>query len=475
MTNGSWTMWKKIGMAVVLIVVVLVLAAPAAVGWYIMRQQDSFLQRIAASSVLQVQSNQFSLGWLHSQSSVRLAADKPSCRHATCPSLAVDSTIYHGPVPFTPPGLVKAGLAPAWAVVDTHIEPASLLPELTFSPALPSMQGVLQVALNGQASAQLQLPAIRSTVTSQGRQGWLDAKPLKLTVSVPASHDRVRVQLAWPKVELVGESGGQMGLRGLHFNTSGKVEAGQSWPAYHIDFDALHVLDRHGSALTLGGFVLDVSQLPVQTHPRGSRFELRVSTLGARGLHYGPLIVTGQLQATPPAVLSTLRPQIRRIFGRNLPPAVRLLSGLAMHPDQATRLLVAGPGLHADRLLLSTPDGDITGTLKLAVSARRPLPDTFAALLGRLQFHCDLQVPAALVHSIVARWLHHAGHDPVSGDLVDTEIRHLVKKGLLVDRPDDDAYQLYATFVYGQLVINGHLQKHTDKLLALIRQTLSPF
>lgn len=437
---------------------VLAAAAPALTGFYLAREFDDMVARLERPGVTEVVSSRFTRGWFRSTATIRLRLADALCQRDPCPAVTLDTVIHHGPIPFTAPVDPDAGLQPALGVAVTRIDPASLWPRLVFEPGLEPLRLITRVAFDGRADSRIAADGASVDVSRERTLAHVDTSAVSGDLELPLRDvGRLEGALDWSRFNIVGENGGQLEWRQLGIRLgrgdSGRELAGQ------LRAESLSLADGLGTSLLAQGLVWQVQPLPADGAGVSAGFDGRISRLVFDNAEYGPLILQGQVKNLAPSAWRALQAQLSGLrdaeSGALDPEALAELYG-----ETLPQLLAGGPGIHIDRLLLSTPDGDISGHLQVSAPEKPRPARLLADVLSQLNVDFEGQVPAPLARDLAIQVMLSNGRRPSAIEEADVTraLDELVARGLIERVDGAAAYRLRLRIDKGRLELNGRNQ-----------------
>lgn len=421
----------------IVVLLVLALAAPALVGLYLAREHERLLAAVDLPGTAQLEIVNFDRGWFNSRMRVRISlgeCDQPDC------GVVFDSIIHHGPLALGAPN-AEGGLL-VRAVVETRLDLDKLFAGIGVQPELPTLTVVTRLPLTGGVFAQASLPAMKLRLDG-GDAARLEAGPLSATLHMPPGGQPV-LDVEWPRFSVVTKHGGQFSFLRLNARFIGGPSG---WQTYQFAVDNAEYATAGGHGFALYGLRLDAV-----AEAGGSDLALRLSRLSARGNEYGPFLVRGHLQLES---------------GSPIPPLASLLQAMAVSAGPAAALLRTQPHLSLDRILLSTPNGDVRGTLTLRVEAGTA---SGGELLSALQGRAELLVPGVLMENVTAAVMRHRHPEqpPPTPARVEKAIAGWLEHGFITYRDGYNAYGIKVTVNGRDLIVNGRKLENWPALLALV-------
>lgn len=433
----------------ILSLVLLALAMPALVGFYLEREHQRLVAALDVPGVADFETTVFTRGWFRSRLRLRMIPQTSLCPAAACPPPILDSVIYHGPVAWAAPPNPDPDSPLVLAVVASRLPLGPFFGALRVRPKAPELQIVTRIGLMGDARIRAHLPRAELRLPAAAGAIRLASSPLWITAELSANASAVPVTIEWARFALVAERGGQIAFQDLSASFVGHRRADDFWQRYQGTVKDLRLAGLDGEAVAIHGLALTAD---VEDGSAG-RFSLRISRLGYNGNEYGPALVDGRLALAAPQSAPVA----------NLPPLPRLVLVGSLAQDPWARILAAGPSLRVQRLLLGTPWGDVRATMALGVRAQ--------ALGGQAK----LGVPKVILESLVAAVLRHRYPelpDPTPGE-VEARINNWLVRGFIAYQEADNAYAIEVVIDGGDLRVGSRTLNDWGQLFGELDQGIA--
>lgn len=447
-------MIKKTLLPGVFVLIALLLGAPALVGLYLARDFDRYVAQLNQPGVMQVVGTRFERGWFQSEARVSVQLADRFCDAPPCTTLILDSTIHHGPIPLTAPVNQNTGLAPALAVVVSRLDLSPLWPRLVFDPPLEPLTIVTRVGFGGAVHSRAHLPASRFNVARAASVAQVTTAPLTITAETALQGGPLVARLDWPLLKIVGAQGGQLELRELEAGMQTAGDARGRVVSQQLRLESFTVGDGQGLSARLQGIVWQAEAVPGTDDAMATQFESRISRLVINAAEYGPMIVQGRIEGIDLALWQALKKQFITGDDGDGPDrtTLRALYDLYLPP-----VLAAGPVFDIERFLLSTPAGDISGRVRVAVPDNIRPPDSVVALLAQLEIDFEGRLPTPLLRAAIRKIVtqQNALGRPVTEKDIDRIVLLLTRRGLIDPLPNAQAYRVRLEVDNGRMAING--------------------
>jgi len=446
------------------------LLAPWVVSRQIALNHDDYAERLAIPGALELTEASLDRGWLRSRSRIALKPVGRLCPRADCAPVTVESTIHHGPIAFTAPTDADTGLTLVRGVVVSRLRLAAALAPLRFKPQLPSPRAVTRIHWNGETESRVGLDEARLVVEAEGWQGEARWKPLSGHARRWAARELRSARLTWPGVKLFGPPG-QLEWSALTMSVA--TEPGHA--AYGLSLGVVRAVATDGPALAL-------HELETDGEWRGGRQawthagSLRIASLLWRGQEYGPLLASVEMDNLDAEALLGLRRALTGLRGAGWPPPAG--AWVEASRRYLPALLAPGPDMSVPRLLLGTPDGDVTGELHL----KTPTADgrTVADWLADVSLTARAQVPKPLAVRMLDLLVGPPGTpaaqpekaDAPPADLAaprDARLEAMIARNWIQPRPADAAYAVELRLRDGRLRLNGEPVDAWERFLERLR------
>jgi len=436
----------------------LAVAAPALTGLYLARGFDDLVARFERPGISQVVSSHFQRGWFKSHAMVRLRLDGALCAQSPCPTVTLDSVVHHGPISFTAPREARGAFKPTLGVAVTGIDPASLWPRLVFEPTLEPLRLVTRVGLDGRAVSHLDADGASVDVARKERLAHVESSALDARLTVPLRDAGIDGEFDWPRFRIVGEAGGQLGWRGLVISSREASDSTGVVAGRQLRAESVRMASQTGNSALLQGLIWRLQPVSAGGDRDGVRLDGRISRLVLDNNEYGPLILQGRLDDIDVGAWAGA--------GRELAAANGLIAdgddSASPTPYQniLAQLLATRPRIDLERLLLTTPDGDIRGHLRIS-APDEPLPDRLLAdTIARFELDFALDLPATMTRDIAVQVMLNNGWKPYELEEADITqaLTRLLDRGLIERASDGDAYRLRLRIHEGRLMLNGRNQ-----------------
>lgn len=462
-------MIKKTLLLGILVLVAVIVGAPALVGLYLARDFDRYAAQLNQPGLMRVVGTHFERGWFQSEASVTVQLADRFCDAPPCATLTLDNTIHHGPIPFTAPVDQNSGLAPTLAVVVSRLVLAPLWPRLVFDPALEPLVIVTRIGFGGGVVSRARLPASRFDVERDTNVAHATMAPLTVTAETALHGEPIQARLSWPLLKIVGAEGGQLELRELEARLTTAADDRGRIVSQRLRLESLTVGDGEGFSTLLQGIVWQAEAVPGSDDGMATQFESRISRLVINAAEYGPMIVAGRIEGIDLAMWQALKEQFITDSDSEGPDrtTLRALYDLYLPP-----VLAAGPVFDIERFLLSTPEGDISGRVRVAVPDDIRPPDSVSELLAQLEIDFAGRLPTPLLRAAIRDMMTQNGlfsRRPARKD-IDQAIQLLTLRGLIEPLPDAGAYRVRLEVDDGQLAINGQPRPGWNILLEQLRK-----
>jgi len=413
---------RPLAAAVVLLIVIFVLA-PLAVGFRARQVYRATVDQIAASGFT-AKILAYHQGWF--SSAATLVVGTPALQ------TVLDERIAHGPFP------IWSGwfsIVPVAAVVDSHPGAGGAGAAPSSLPADLAIRTV--VYFNGRNRTRITMPA-RTINASVG-----SSKFMGLEGEVVPLDNRLRVSLDSPG--FIGSGMIVWSVSDLSFRGDWRRPEHGIWVGsteYTIREIAITAPGGRGVNLELiqrdGADMLVNGMLKLQG-------TLRISSAVLGNERVGSTVLAWQIKKIDPAAIQAWSKRVQALEGAKLDKqALRAQAQAGLH-DLMLALAAKGPQLDGD-FTMAAPDGDVTAKLNLSITpqkpaaaAAHPAPDAapITIVKERMFGAATVRAPCTMVDRVagsarVADWLQN---------------RRLVKNG--------NQYELKADFAGGKLMVNG--------------------
>ena len=444
-----------------LVLLLVAAAAPALVGFYLEREFNTVIDRFDRAGLTRVVATGFERGWFSSEAHMRIELDAPLCDARPCAGVMLDTTIHHGPLPFTAPIDPDTGFQPGLGVAVTRLDPASLWPRLVFEPALAPLRIVTRVGFEASAHSRLRIDRQSVDISRARRLAHVEAAPLTAQATVPLRGGPIEAGVDAPQFGIVGENGGQLAWRGLQARL-GQVDRPGRRAANKggsLRIESLRLADGLGLSALLQSLAWQWQALPADNDRVSARFDGRIARAVINNNEYGPLMLAAEFEDIDIHAWRALVEQLGRlrdIDSGELDPEART----KLYAQTLPALLSGAPQLDIQRLRLTTSEGDVR--MKLRIDAPEQMREVrlLADVISQLDLGFDAHVPAAIARDITVQVMLASGRSPygIEEEDIDAALAELVGEHLIEAVDDGAAYRVRLTIDSGRLTLNGRNQ-----------------
>jgi uncharacterized protein YdgA (DUF945 family) len=375
---------RRIILAALGVVLALALVLP----WFLGGQARASYEAILAGMSeqgLRVVETGYERGWFSSLAQAELVGDPPAGTSEGV-RLRISSRVNHGPWSPDAPRLV-----PAAAIVESRVE--ARLPGIEPPPLLLTTV----IELDGGGTTRVRLPAIErpAGVGESGVRSEEGIGEVRFAPGFASFEGRFEL----PSLEIDGETGGQVLLRGLRSESAASRGAGGLYVGH-----GLVTVDSLALPGVPGGIEARGLSVASRSEPREGGLidlgtELRLDDIQVEGNGYGPVLLALSLTRVPAEALAALQ-QAARASASD--PAAGQAVAAAM-AAQLPSLLEHDPRLALDRLEVKTPEGVVEAQVWVRLPGLTPevlaLP---GAWLAHLEGAAELAIPKPLLLDLIA-------------------------------------------------------------------------
>ena len=428
-------------------------AAPALVGFYLEREFAGVVARLERPGVIRVTHAHFERGWFSSKATVRLEIAPPLCSAPPCAGTSLHTTVHHGPLPFGAPVERSHGFEPSLGVGVTEIDLASLWPTRVFEPVLEPPRVITRVGFDAVARSRLQFAGRAVDISRDRLLAHIETVPIAARARLPLAGGPMALEVDAPQFEIIGADGGQLAWRELEARL-GEPAAGGALRA-----SSLRLADGLGQSALLQSLVWQWRILPGAPDRVSARLDGRIARAVINNDEYGPLLLDAQvtdLDIHAGRALITQFGLLRDVETGELDDAARA----TLYSETLPALLAGGPRLEIPRLKLTTPQGDVTLTLRLQAPEQMREARLLADVVSQLDANFEARLPAGLARDLTVQVMLASGRSPYAIEEADIDqaLAELVQQNLIEWIDADDAYRLRLTIDAGRLRLNGRNQ-----------------
>ena len=443
-----------------LVLVALAAAAPALVGFYLEREFDDVIARFERPGLTRVVSSDFERGWFSSQARLRLELDDALCETRPCAGVMLDTTVHHGPIPFGAPVDPDAGFRPSLGVAITRMDPAALWPRLVFDPALAPLRIVTRVGFEGSARSTLRIEGNSVDISRERRLAHVDSAPVTARATVPLGAGAIEAGVDAPQFRIVGENGGQLAWRALEARLGQPEQSGNATRAGGVlRAESLRIADELGLSALLQSLSWQWQPLPATEERVSGRLDGRISRAVINNGEYGPLMLGGEVRDIDPDAWRALFDQLgllRDVETGALDPDARA----TLYGETLPALLSGAPRIDIQRLVLTTPQGEVRASLRIDAPEQMREARLLADVISQLDVDFQARLPAGLARDLTVQVMLASGRSPydIEESDIDAALAELVAENLIESVDEGAAYRLRLTIESGRLTLNGRNQ-----------------
>ncbi len=432
---------KKILVAVLVIIALVLLVLPGAVGVVAenqFRKVSGNVQEVLPGLTWQV--TDYQRGWFKSRAQYRLRVDPASLAQLLAEeetefgqpfTLRNSAAIYHGPF-FTAALLnERVPLSPALAHSIDSLEFVDASGTATVLPGAVSTR----LGLTGRHRNLIDIQPVTIPIEEDGKVGRSDWAGMRMLTHFNSALDDFRFDGKIGKFEL-NMPQFQLDMSAMDFEGEQQLTEYGFWSGRqtgHFGGLRIDVPDRAGIAL--GPMTWD-GHISVAGAAVEEDVVFEMERLEIAGWQGGPLVLSARIGGLNAPALGELLHSLQLIAGHQEPGEEAQAEILAA----VQALLASGPDMHLRELRFGTPDGDLLFTAHVVFPESDP--HGLGALILGLDATASLRLPTALVDRLAA--LNPDAHAQLQG---------LQAAGLLL--LNDDHLSLDAALKGGLLTING--------------------
>ena len=375
---------KRLLLAALVVVLALALVIPWFLGGQARASYEAILAGLSGQGVRVVET-EYERGWFASLAQAELVGEPPAGASEGV-RLRISSRVNHGPWSPDAPRLM-----PAAAIVESRVE--ARFPGIEPPPLLLTTV----IDLDGSEKTRVRLPAIErpagageAEVRSEERNGEVRFAP-----GFASFEGRFEL----PSLEIDGETGGRVQMRGLRSESAGSRGVGGLFVGHGlVTVDSLALPGVRGGTEARGLSVASRSE-PREGGLIDVGTELRLADLQVEGNGYGPVLLALSLTRVPASALAALQQAAR--IGASDPAAGQAVA--AAMAAQLPSVLEHDPRLALDRLEVKTPEGIVEA--QVWVGPRGLTPEVLAlpgAWLAHVEGAAQLALPKPLLLDLLA-------------------------------------------------------------------------
>lgn len=474
---------KKSLLVVSMLLVLIVGAWGGATYWFSIETERHYLgmlKQASESPYVKITNERYTRGFLGSEAltaiEIRMPPDAPAQIQAKKITLVHD--IKHGPFPLSESPDGKRSFRPLMATVRTRImfppEIQSALDELVGQiPEIGSIWDYTIIYLDGGGEERFFIPAFRHTLGDTDKAD-VDWGGLSLQTRFNPGFKAVTGSFAIPGFNI---SAKEFDLKTYEVKYSFDVQEGVAGlPLGDASFDlaSIQVADRRKAASQ----AVDLHGLEISSSARASGDTITV----AMGFHaaqlklgdtaYGPGVLEVEVRNLDANSLAKLQQVAREFQPQPSQQSAEELQAMLLNKyiEIIPELLERSPEIEVTRLNIATPDGDLTGKIKVAFDGTKASSFQDASMAAKaVKAQVELRAAEKLVHraaSVIAKTRTRPGageqEEPSSTDremdgaamsAAVRQVEGLVAQNILVK--EDSNYSLKASYDAGQVVLNG--------------------
>lgn len=459
-------MLKKALIAGLIIIIIVVVILPFVFSFQLDKYQSAYVARLSSGHWLHVKKHQFSRGWFNSHSHITLVPDSALCSH-DCPTIHVDSTIYHGPIPFEAFANSDVSTQLALGVVISKVSIDT--PAAQFTPDLPTLNVTDIIHLGGDQDATLEMPGSRHRVTTPEGNYRLNLSAVHGKARLNADSEIQHGELKTPGFILKNAADHAIVAQASHAELKlGRSPRGELQLTQSLD--KLRVHTGGGPAFNLKKLHID-SRTHGQKNLTGGSLNLRFQKLYAGAHTYGPARMRLHAEHINVPALRRLDAGISRLAGNHLPPALTLVGAMALYHDSMGALLRPGPEIDIRQADLQTDKGRLSGSLHISVPGHKQAgAGSLVGVIDSLAVSGHARIPAPIMRALMRRRIAFEQDHPPSTDQVKQALENLVSRGVLNPAKNGEAFEMQARLSQGHLTINGRPSTAWKKLHGLLEK-----
>lgn len=369
---------------------VILLAAPAIVGFQVEERYQALMQQFAKGGVRLV-SRDYRRQWFGAESrtdfQVTLPAG-PDRRKSETLTVSLVSQIVHGP-------LTTEGLQLADIQSDIRVEDEALLPA-DYDAVIRTLIGI-----DGRGVTRIDLPA--SDIAPGGERPAIRFGGLQGEMRFDAGFREVDAEFTLPNLRLAQTGGQVLAIEGVVVDSRSRPDpSGLLLGGGRLAIERIDLQDAQNATR------LEIRQLGIDAESKSSgsavsaSVRYRLEGLELNGSMYGPADIQLGLGNLPARALLEVQRAIDEINAQQLSDEQKGRALVSVLMGNAPALLKGDPLLTVDGLSIQTPDGPVTGKLSLqAVGLELQDIGSGPALLNKLAADASLQMPRRLFKLLV--------------------------------------------------------------------------
>lgn len=446
-----------------IVILAALLGAPILFGAQMAEYHEVYIQELQASGTVEIKSSEFNRGWFTSTSKVMFALPGETCEEPPCAEPVINSKLYHGPFPFGAYQQADLTLEPVQGVVISKFDLASVFPREQAAAGLP-IEGVTVVDLDGSARSTLSLEQSQAEVLINGEPAVMSVSGLQGQFAAPKGQDLAGdFQLASFSVAAQDESLVQ--LEGLSVDLQRGSEEGAGQRQFAQRLDRLRVVKPGGQEqVELSGMALNAAT-GTKDGLIESDFNLSFNGATVEDRQYGPALLEGEISRIDLSAIQDLQQSLAEFEDQGLPAPLNFLAAAEIYRKHLPDILEPGPELSVPRIVMKTPNGDVSGSMRMAIPPGVEAPSDMLGVLKVLQADIALQMPAPMLRALVANDLRKEAEsraeqtgEPVTApteEQIDQRIAQLIEDNVIEVQQESGIYGFRASMLDGRLLING--------------------
>lgn len=457
----------------VLVVGVLVLlalgAAPAGFGYLADQRMDALIAEMEKSGAVKFSQVKRHRGWFSSTAEVsvevsgelgqayRKYLEKAGSGDGQPLRLTFLNRIHHGPVPFTAP----KGRRPALAVIDTEL--IAVQGDRPVSKEDFPVELVTRLRLSGGGVTHIAMPARTGAIGEGDTQ--IDWQGLEGRVTFSADLRKVQARFSAPRL-VVEDARTSVRLADARLSSDMRPYVdGLSLGKIAFSVGEVHIQPENGEEVELDGLSLEAASEEAGPQVIDSSVVLRMDTLRAAGMQFGPGAYLLALRNLDAAALAKIQETVEELQQKDLPPEqINMMLGATM-VGLLPELLKRGPVLEIKEVSLDSEHGKLHGTGSLTVDTSNPAVLSNPLLLkDAVVADVELHIPEAFLVAIAAQGLQRElrGLDmEYPDDQVEAMARVRVQTRMSVPPVatlfvlEDGTYRFEGSIRKGRITVNG--------------------
>lgn len=445
-------MLRKTLIAGVVVIILIILALPLVFSFKLGKYESLYTSKMASNDWVQIKHMYLSRGWFSTRSRITLAPADAVCTR-DCPKLQINSTIYHGPLPFG--AFSKADIPPQFAQGVILSKVQLRFPEGSgIHPPLPPLRITTVIQLDGSQDLTMHAPFYSHHITTSNDNYALKTGPIRgeASLSRDGRLQRLHVEAkgfslkSLPEKVLIAFARHEE-LQ-LQRDNSGKMHLSQK-------LQRLRLNEADGVTFSLQ----NLNWQSTSSRDAGltsGKLKFHLGHLYTPARKWGPVNLNLTARRINIRALQRMNAGLIKLTSKTMSPAMKLLGALSVYQNTASAFLRPGPEMDIGKFTVGTSKGRFRSGghikfLPLSNGQSAGLP----GLLDHVAANGVIWIPKPLMRALMRRRLALEGYSSPPRDQVEQSIHNLAEKKAIKPVDKINGWGTHVRLKNGKLTLNG--------------------